>query len=126
MKIGGNNTTSNAGNRGREAEALAARYLERRGLRVVQRNFRIRGGEIDLICQDGRILVFVEVRLRGRNDYGGAAASITAAKRGRIILAARWYLASKPDVDCRFDCVLLTELDERTVEWIPGAFSADC
>ena len=108
--------------RGREAEALAARHLEGCGLRVVERNFRIRGGEIDLICRDGRTLVFVEVRLRSRGDFGGAGASITAGKRRRIVLAAQHYLAGKADCDCRFDCVLI---DGEQLEWLPNAFAAD-
>jgi putative endonuclease len=108
--------------RGREAESLAARYLEDKGLRLVERNFRVRGGEIDLICRDGKTLVFVEVRLRSRSDFGGAGASITASKRRRIILAARHYLAGKPDCDCRFDCVLS---DGGQLEWIRHAFAAD-
>ncbi|UCV12146.1 YraN family protein [Dechloromonas denitrificans] len=111
--------------RGREAETLAARVLERRGLRVLERNFRIRGGEIDLICRDGSTLVFVEVRLRSRSDFGGAGASITPSKQRRIILAARHYLAGKPECDCRFDCILLDRLDESHLEWIRHAFSAD-
>lgn len=108
--------------RGREAEARAARHLEARGLRLVERNFRVRGGEIDLICRDGRALVFVEVRQRSRADYGGAAASITAAKRRRIVLAARHYLVGRPPCDCRFDCVLI---DGDDLEWIRNAFAAD-
>lgn len=108
--------------RGREAEATAARHLEQHGLRVVGRNFHVRGGEIDLICQDGRTLVFVEVRLRNRSNFGGAAASITAAKQRRLILAARHYLAGRPDCDCRFDCVLL---DGGKIEWLRDAFTAD-
>lgn len=119
MQAKTNDTTTT---RGREAEALAARHLESCGQRVVERNFRIRGGEIDLICRDGRTLVFVEVRQRSRGDFGGAAASITAAKRRRIILAARHYLLGKPDCDCRFDCVLI---DGGKLEWIRNAFSAD-
>jgi hypothetical protein len=62
---GNDNTTT----RGREAEERAARHLERCGQRVVERNFRVRGGEIDLICRDGKTLVFVEVRLRGRGEH---------------------------------------------------------
>ncbi len=108
--------------RGREAEAIAARHLERHGLRVVARNFRIRGGEIDLICRDGATLVFVEVRLRRDGNFGGAAASITAAKRRRIVLAARHYLAGRSAGDCRFDCVLL---DGERLEWLRDAFAAD-
>ena len=111
--------------RGREAETLAARYLERYGQRVLERNFLVRGGEIDLICRDGKTLVFVEVRLRRNSDYGGAGASITASKRRRIILAARHYLLGKAECDCRFDCVLLDALDEKRIEWIKNAFSAD-
>ena len=68
----------------------------RRGLAIVARNFRRRCGEIDLIARDGDTLVFVEVRLRRRSDYGGAAASITAAKRARMIAAANLYLARSP------------------------------
>ena len=115
-----NNDTTTA--RGREAEARAARYLESCGQRIVDRNFRVRGGEIDLICRDGAVLVFVEVRQRSRSDFGGAGASITASKRRRLILAARHYLAGKPDCDCRFDCVLL---DGERLEWIKNAFGTD-
>lgn len=118
-------TTSVAAKRGRDGEALAARWLEGRGLTVVARNFRVRGGEIDLICRDGKTLVFVEVRLRSRGDFGGAAASIGLGKRRRLILAARHYLMRQPDCDCRFDCVLLAGLGETGIEWLRDAFSAD-
>lgn len=110
--------------RGAQAEALAETYLVRKGLAVLARNFRVRGGEVDLICRDGATLVFVEVRLRSSARYGGAAASITAAKRQRIVLAAQHFLAGKPLPACRFDCVLLDALDADRVEWIRDAFSA--
>ena len=112
---------------GQRAEDLAARFLEKQRLRVVARNFRCRGGEIDLVCRDGNALVFVEVRLRRNAAYGGAGASITPTKQGRIILAARHYLLAhaKADCDCRFDCVLLDAADEQRIEWIRDAFSAD-
>ena len=113
-------TTAQA--RGTTAEGAAARYLLAKGLTLIERNFRVRGGEIDLICRDGATLVFVEVRLRSRGDFGGAAASITAGKRRRIVLAARHYLAGKADCDCRFDCVLI---DGDRLEWLKNAFSAD-
>lgn len=119
MQVKTNDTTTA---RGREAEERAARHLERRGLRVVERNFRVRGGEIDLICRDGRVLVFVEVRQRSRSDFGGAGASITASKRRRIVLAAQHFLLGKPSCDCRFDCVLI---DGDELEWMKNAFSAD-
>lgn len=109
---------------GGQAEALAATYLQRRGLRIVERNWRVRGGEIDLICDDRGTLVFVEVRLRRRSDFGGAGASITAAKQRRLILAARHYLAGKPERPCRFDVLLLDGLAESNIEWIQNAFAA--
>ena len=103
---------------------MAARFLEKRGLTILTRNFHCRGGEIDLICRDRKTLVFVEVRSRGNANYGGAGASITPIKQRRIILAAQHYLATKAgfDADCRFDCVLL---DGPKIEWIRDAFSAD-
>lgn len=104
MRAKTNDTTTT---RGREAEERAAQHLESCGLRIVERNFRVRGGEIDLICRDARTLVFVEVRQRSRSDFGGAGASITASKRRRIVLAAQHYLLGKPECDCRFDCVLI-------------------
>lgn len=110
---------------GARAEALAAIWLERQGLLVLERNFRIRGGEIDLVCRDGRSLVFVEIRLRRNAGFGGAAASITANKRRRLVLAARHYLACQPDADCRFDCVLMDALSESAIEWVRNAFTAD-
>ena len=112
---------------GQQAEDLAARFLARRGLSILARNYRCRGGEIDLICHDGRSLVFVEVRLRRNLRFGGAAASITAAKRRRIVLAAQHYLNAKTDgsCDCRFDCVLLEQLSIDHIEWLRDAFSAD-
>jgi len=108
---------------GRAAEALAARYLEARGLRVIERNYRCRRGEVDLIARDGAALVFVEVRLRTGARFGGAAASIDARKRARVLAAARHYLAGRPDTPCRCDVVLLDRLDAESVEWIRDAFS---
>lgn len=110
---------------GSAAEDLAAAHLEGRGLKVLARNYRCRGGEIDLVCRDGATLVFVEVRLRSGSRFGGAAQSITAAKRGRLLLAARHYLAGKLESPCRFDAVLLDALDPRRIDWIRDAFGAD-
>ena len=107
---------------GARAEDLAARFLGQRGLAIVARNVRCRGGEIDLIARDAATLVFVEVRRRRNAQYGGAAASITARKRQRLILAAQHYLLKHPDTDCRFDCVLI---DGNKLEWLRNAFSAD-
>jgi putative endonuclease len=110
--------------RGEAAEQLAASFLTQRGLTVLERNWRVRGGEIDLICQDGRTLVFVEVRLRMNTDYGGSAASINDAKQRRLILAARHYLAGKAETFCRFDALLLDSLVEARIVWLKNAFDA--
>jgi putative endonuclease len=111
--------------RGAAAEGLAAEYLAARGLKIVERNFRVRGGEVDLICTDGPTLVFVEVRLRRSQRYGGAAASIDHAKRRRIVLAAQHYLARRREQPCRFDAVLLDDLDAGRIEWLRAAFDAE-
>ena len=110
--------------KGAAAEQLAADYLQCQGLRLIERNFRVRGGEIDLICHEGATTVFVEVRLRSCGDFGGAAASITAAKQARLILAARHWLQRHGETPCRFDCVLLDKLDTNNIEWLRDAFSA--
>jgi len=111
---------------GAMAEELAARFLERHGLNVLLRNYRCRGGEVDLICRDRQVLVFVEVRLRRNARFGGAAASIDLAKQRRIVLAAEHYLSTHPgrESDCRFDCILFDELSEAAIEWICDAFPA--
>ena len=110
---------------GARAEALAAGFLERKGLSILERNHRCRGGEVDLICRDGSAVVFVEVRLRSSEAHGGAAGSITPRKRRRLILAARHWLAGRPEMPCRFDAVLLDRLDASAIEWVKNAFSAD-
>ncbi len=108
--------------KGAAAEQVAAEYLLGQGLQLVTRNFRCRGGEIDLIMRDGATLVFVEVRARSRAEFGGAAESISATKRGRIILAARHYLARHGvDAPCRFDAVLL---QAGRLQWLRAAFEA--
>ena len=107
---------------GGDAEDAAAAFLHDRGLAIVARNYRTRLGEIDLIAHDGDTLVFVEVRMRRDDAYGGALASITPRKRARIVAAARQYLMRLRRVPpCRFDVVAL---QEGAPEWIKGAFDA--
>jgi putative endonuclease len=110
---------------GARAEALAAELLVRHGLAIVERNWRRRCGELDLVARDGDTLVFVEVRLRRGGDFGGAAASITATKRARLVNAANLYLAGLPRTPpCRFDAVLLDALDPARTEWLRDIFGA--
>ena len=89
-----------------------------RGLTPVARNYRTRHGEIDLIMREHATLVFVEVRLRTHTAFGGAAASITPAKRHRLIAAASAYLATLArEPPCRFDAMLLDGLDLTRITW---------
>jgi putative endonuclease len=119
----GQPTTKARGDAG-EDEALA--FLQERGLRLLQRNYRTPGrggGEIDLImqCADGTV-VFVEVRKRSRSDFGGAAASIGAAKQRRIVFAAHHYLLRWRRLPpARFDVVTL---DGAGPQWLQAAFDA--
>ena len=93
---------------GEAAEERAARFLAGHGLAIVDRNFRTRHGEIDLIAHDRGTLVFVEVRMRTSDGFGDALESITAVKRSRIVAAARQYLAGlRREPPCRFDVVTL-------------------
>jgi putative endonuclease len=106
-------------NAGAAAEAIAAEFLQARGLVVVRRNYRCRGGEIDIIARDGATLVFVEVRLRSSSAFGGARESITSAKRRRLKFAAGLFLAGLPrEPACRFDAILLDALDAARIEWL--------
>ena len=75
--------------RGRAGEALAAAYLELVGCRPVARNVRLGGVEVDVVVDDGETRVLVEVRLRTRGDFGGAAATVDHRKRERLVRAAR-------------------------------------
>jgi putative endonuclease len=112
---------------GDNAEAKALAWLQARGLRLVQRNYRLargpasRGGEIDLIMRehDGT-LVFVEVRSRSSRAQGGAAASVGASKKRSLVLAAQHYLLRLEELPpCRFDVVAI---DAEQVQWLQAAF----
>lgn len=107
---------------GARAEELCAQLMREAGLRIVARNWRCRAGEIDLVAQDGATLVFVEVRLRTHASFGGAAESVGAAKRARLVAAARHFLAGRAEVACRFDVLLLDALAPERVRWIRDAF----
>ena len=112
-------------NDGAQAERQAAHYLQQQGLKPVTQNFRSRFGEIDLIMQDGAMLVFIEVRLRRNAKFGGAAASIDARKQQRIIHTAQHYLASLTRIPpCRFDVVLMDDAQGCGLQWLKNAFEA--
>ena len=106
---------------GARAEDLCAELLRASGMRLLERNWRCRHGEIDLIAEEGGTVVFAEVRQRSSSGFGGAAESITSAKRDRLLAAARLYLSLRPEAHCRFD-VFLVEGEPRQVRWIRDAF----
>ncbi|MDF1759989.1 MAG: YraN family protein [Coxiellaceae bacterium] len=104
------------------AEQAALNHLRRHGLRLFKRNFRSRYGEIDLIMQHKTVLVFVEVRYRRSQDYGGSILSITELKQQRIIRTAQYYLFKQRQFQhwpCRFDVV---GFDKSKITWIKHAF----
>jgi putative endonuclease len=110
---------------GAQAEQLAAQYLQQQGLKLIVQNYRSRFGEIDLIMQDGTTLVFIEVRLRSNDGFGGAAASIDTRKQQRIVRTAQQYLASFVRTPpCRFDAILLQDMQGRSMQWLKNAFDA--
>lgn len=111
--------------RGLAAEEQACRYLEMRGLELVERNYHCRGGEIDLVMRDGDCLVFVEVRLRRSSRYGSGAESVDQRKQQKLIHAARHYLQVRHpgDSPARFDVVALSGRGKQPeIQWIPNAF----
>lgn len=96
--------------RGASAEADAARLLVGAGYRIVERNFRCKAGELDIIARDGDVLVFVEVRSRADDEHGSAVDMIRRTKQRRVARVAAYYLATvEPEFDqCRFDIVAIT------------------
>lgn len=114
---------------GDAVETAALAYLEARGLRLLARNVSARGGELDLVMQDGAALVFVEVRYRGSDAFGGGAASVDAGKRRRLVRAAQAYLHRHPrhaDAPCRFDVVAASgDPAAPAFDWLRDAFRAD-
>ncbi len=115
--------------RGDVAEEQAAAFLQAQGLQIIARNVRCRGGEIDLICRSTTQLIFVEVRARQSQAFGGAAASITPHKQQRILHAAQWWLQHAGQRYCtmpmRCDAVLLNGPPPAQIDWITNAFSLD-
>src|ERR1700740_196213 len=104
---------------GQDSEQRALAFLRGQGLQLIQANFQCKLGEIDLILQDGATLVFVEVRQRAGRSHGGAAASITPAKIGRVVRAAQVYLQRYPRVPpCRIDVIAI---DGEHLDWLRDA-----
>lgn len=108
---------------GLQAEEDALQFLLQNGLSLVERNYRCRFGEIDLIMLDGNGLVFVEVRKRKNMDFGGAVQSVSFAKQSRLIKTARHFLMKYRQAPaCRFD-VIAMEGDQ--CQWLKNAIEAE-
>ncbi|AKS42593.1 YraN family protein [Wenzhouxiangella marina] len=114
---------------GEAGEREAETYLIGQGLKLVDRNYRCRAGEIDLVMlgrgeDEVEVLVFVEVRLRGAGAQVSALESVDEHKQRRLILAARHFLMEHPDWNehpCRFDVIALDTASDR-LRWVPDAF----
>ena len=107
---------------GNLAENTAATFLQQKGLILLEKNFRCKYGEIDLVMRDGNTLVFVEVRLRSSEQFGGAGSSINHTKQQKLSRTAEYYLQAHGDNNCRFDAILMQSTDINAVEWIKNAF----
>jgi putative endonuclease len=115
---------------GQRAESVAAAYLQAQGARILLRNYRCRCGELDIVARlRAGELAIVEVRTRSSSAYGGAAASVDAGKRRRLVRAARLLLQQRKDfalLRVRFDVVVVSDpfADAPAILWIKHAFSA--
>ena len=107
-----NKTAVSIGALGEEAAALA---LRKKGYKIIEKNYRSKMGEIDIIAKDGEYTCFVEVRLRKNNSFGSPADSINEGKRQRIIKTAQLYAVEKGifDTPMRFDVVLINAVAEE-------------
>lgn len=113
---------------GRTGEEAALQYLEQQGYRILERNFRCRLGEIDLIARDGQTLVFIEVKTRRSQMFGAPALAVTKEKQRRLIKTSQFYLSQKGAAQpvCRFDVVTVQiEGGEPRVEVITNAFQPE-
>lgn len=108
---------------GSETETAACLWLEQQGLLIIERNFRCKPGEIDIVAKDQNTLVFVEVRQRSHRNFGDGFSSVDYRKQQKLIRAARWYLQERKLFDqypCRFDIVSARSAND--LEWIKDAF----
>jgi putative endonuclease len=112
---------------GREGEDRAAKFLVKRGYRILERNYRTRSGEIDLIALDQGVVVFVEVKTRTSDAFGAPELAVTPQKQQRMLKAALAYIKYKKlhQVPCRFDVVAISAAAGPGLELIQNAFEMD-
>jgi putative endonuclease len=118
--------TLNSRQSGAKWEQAAESFLCSHGLKLLQRNFSSRFGEIDLVMEDGESLVFVEVKYRQSSGHGSGAEAVTFYKQDRISRTAAWYLATNPhraEQFCRFDVISIDpQNSDQGIDWIKAAF----
>ena len=112
--------------KGRTAERRALRWLRLRGYRVIERNYRIRGGEVDVVARKANTLCFIEIKFRGPGSYFGALEALTPAQIRRIVRAADCYLLAHPHPGpCRFDVLAIDLIEGKwRTQYLPQAFDA--
>lgn len=107
-------------------ERIAESFLSLNGLKLLQRNFSSRFGEIDLVMEDGDTLVFIEVKYRKSVQHGSGAASVTIQKQRKLSLTAAWYLTknlNRATQICRFDVISIdSQKQNQDINWIKNAF----
>ena len=107
-------------------EKTAESFLRSNGLKLLQRNFSSRFGEIDLIMEDDKTIVFVEVKYRTSNQHGSGVDAVTFQKQGKISRTASWFLAKNPhraEQFCRFDVISIgPQKNNQGINWIKNAF----
>ena len=128
---------------GSRYEEYAAAFLAKQGLSIIERNYRCKAGEIDIVARDGRTYVFCEVKYRRTAISGDPAEAVDSHKQRKIFLAASWYLKERrlpEDTPCRFDVLALQDsssgnceqapdlggkpAQKTAVRWIPNAFGS--
>jgi len=93
---------------GERGEQRALEFLKEQGYRIVARNYRWRGGEVDIVARDGNTLAFIEVKMRSDERFAPAEEALTPRKRERLIRTAKHYIAQyRPGIDLRFDVVAI-------------------
>jgi putative endonuclease len=113
---------------GAQWESAALAHLQRSGLKLLDRNFNCRYGELDLVARDREVIVFVEVRYRGTAARGDGMASVGSSKRAKLVRTAQVYLQAHPQLSaapCRFDVVACSGTPQAPqIEWTRAAFEA--
>jgi putative endonuclease len=101
-------------------------FLQGQGLKLIERNWRCKVGELDLVMQDAGTVVVAEVRGRSRHDYGEAVETVDFRKRGKLVRATRLWLQARPEwaeAPLRFDVVALDR--DGGIDWVREAFDAE-